>query len=77
MQKILISIPDDLAMRMRSAIPARKRSEVLTQLIEQEILHREEELKQCALAVEADELLEQEMKAWDTTVSDGINNETW
>jgi hypothetical protein len=37
MTKILISMPDQLAVRMRAAIPQRQRSKVIIKLIEAEI----------------------------------------
>lgn len=74
MHKVLISIPDHLAHRLRITVPARQRSKVLADLIEQEIERREKSLYACALEVEKDEALNKEMKAWDITVSDGIKD---
>jgi hypothetical protein len=76
-QKILVSLPDKLADRMKTVIPPRQRSKVLAELLENEIKRREESLYQCALAVEKDEALNKDMEAWDTTVGDGIDAETW
>lgn len=78
MEKILISMPDELAARMRAAIPARQRSKMFTQLIEKEIEKREKALYECAVAVEKDSALRNEMKDWDITLQDGLNNdESW
>ncbi|HOS06485.1 MAG TPA: hypothetical protein PLA81_09205 [Syntrophorhabdaceae bacterium] len=77
MEKILVSLPNDLVKRMRTVIPARKRSQVINDLLEREIARREEVLFQCALAVEKDEALNQEMTDWDITAGDGIEPETW
>ncbi|HPN98933.1 MAG TPA: hypothetical protein PLX88_10165 [Syntrophorhabdaceae bacterium] len=77
MEKILVSLPNDLVKRMRTVIPARKRSQVINDLLEREIVRREEVLFQCALAVEKDEALNQEMTDWDITAGDGIEPETW
>jgi len=77
MEKILISIPHNIAVRLRSAIPARQRSKVIVRLIADEIALREQNLYTCALAVEKDQALNKEMKAWDTTIKDGLNDETW
>ena len=57
MHKILISIPDNLAYRLRVVIPARQ---------------REKNLYTCALEVEKDKALNKEMKAWDITTNDGL-----
>ncbi len=77
MQKVLVSLPDDLADRMRAVIPNRQRSKVLSNLLEKEIKKREEALYQCACDVEADEALNKEMAHWDATVEDGLEDETW
>lgn len=77
MQKILISLPEDLVNRMKTTIPARTRSQVVKELLEKEIRRREEALHECAVAVEKDEALSREMAEWDVTVGDGIEPETW
>lgn len=77
MEKILVSLPDDLARRMRIVIPSRQRSKVVAGLLENEVIQRELTLYECACAVEADELLNKEMAEWETTTEDGLNNETW
>jgi hypothetical protein len=77
MTKILISIPDDIASRMKTAIPPRQRSKVIVQLIETEIKKREKVLYDCAAAVEKDDLLNREIDDWDVTLQDGLNNESW
>jgi hypothetical protein len=77
MNKVLISIPDDIAARMRTAIPPRQRSKVIVRLIEAEVNRREKKLYECAVAVENDQSLNEEMEDWDITLQDGLNNETW
>jgi len=77
MEKILVSLPNELVKRMKTVIPARKRSQVVKDLLEQEIDRREEALFQCALAVEKDKALNKEMAEWDVTIGDGIESETW
>ena len=77
MEKILVSLPDDLVKRMKTVIPTRKRSQVVKELLEVEIAKREKELFDCAKAVEKDEALNQEMAEWDATTGDGIEPETW
>lgn len=75
MEKVLVSLPDQLAMRLRAIIPARQRSKIITRLIEKEIEKRENALYECALAVEKDKDLRQEMSEWDVTLNDGINED--
>ena len=77
MQKIIISLPEDLVNRMKTTIPARRRGQVVKELLEKEIRRREEALHECAAAVEKDEALSREMAEWDVTVGDGIEPETW
>ena len=77
MEKILVSLPDDLVRRMKTVIPARKRSQVVKELLEAEIEKRERELFECAQAVEKDDALNREMAEWDATAGDGIEPETW
>lgn len=77
MQKILVSLPEDLVKRMKTTIPARQRSQVVEGLLEKEIQRREKALNRCALAVEKDKPLNREMAEWDVTIGDGIESETW
>ncbi len=77
MNKVLISMPDNIAARMRAAIPQRQRSKVIVHLIEKEIEKREKVLFECAVAVEKDNLLRQEMSDWDVTLQDGLTDESW
>ena len=77
MTKVLISIPDKIAARMRSAIPQRQRSKVIADLIEKEVERREKSLFECALAVEKDNALRNEMDVWDVTLQDGLSDESW
>lgn len=74
MEKVLISMPDQLVARMRAVIPAHKRSKVIAQLIENEIEKREKQLYECAIAVEKDSALCGEMADWDVTLQDGLDD---
>lgn len=76
-EKILVSLPEDLVKRMKTVIPARKRSQVVKELLEAEIEKREGALFECAKAVESNEALNREMAEWDVTTGDGIEPETW
>ncbi len=76
MQKVLISIPDQLAIRMRATFPARQRSQMITGLIESEVEKRERSLYECAVAVENDSALQSEMDEWDVTLQDGLHNDS-
>lgn len=77
MQKLLISIPDQLVLRMRAVIPNRQRSKEISSLIEKEVEKREKSLFNCALAVEKDQNLKNEMSDWNITLQDGLTDESW
>jgi metal-responsive CopG/Arc/MetJ family transcriptional regulator len=77
MQKILISLPDDLAARLRTALPPRQRSKIIAQLIAAEVTRREKMLYQAAMDAEQDETLNKDMEDWDNTLQDGLDDESW
>jgi len=77
MQKVLISIPDNLADRMKAVISPRQRSKVMAKLLEDEVKRREAELYRCALEVEEDQALNAEMEDWNSTTGDGVDAESW
>lgn len=77
MKKILISIPDQLAVRFRVAIPRQQRSHLIAKLLETELTRQEKSLYACAAAVEKDRALRQAMQDWDVTHPDGIDDEPW
>lgn len=77
MRKVLVSIPEGLMDRMKAVIPARQRSKLLSKLLEDEVKRREADLYRCALEVENDKGLAAEMKEWDATAGDGIDDGTW
>jgi metal-responsive CopG/Arc/MetJ family transcriptional regulator len=74
--KVLVSLSDVLYSRMQAVIPPRQRSKVIAQLLEQEVQRREQELYECARAVEKDEQLQAEISDWNVTVGDGIEVES-
>jgi len=76
MQKILVSFPDNVVTKLRALIPERKRSKLIVDLVERELAKREEELYRCAVAVERDKALNEEMEDWDAVTGDGIEAET-
>jgi hypothetical protein len=73
MQKIRVSIPDQLALRMRVSFPSRQRNKIILHLIEAEVEKREHCLYECAAAVEKNEALSKEMQEWNITLSDGLS----
>ena len=77
MQRILITVPDILAARMKAVLPSGQRSRVIARILEKEIDRRERELYECAMAVEADTALNEDLEGWETTTGDGVEHETW
>lgn len=75
MRKILISVPDQLAARLRAAVPPRKRSSTIARLIEREVSQREQQLYNAAVAVEKDDALHHEMEDWNITLNDGLEDD--
>jgi len=73
--KILISVPNKLAARIRAALPVRRRSQVITHLLEKEIQRREQKLYEAALAAEKDAEMNEQMREWDITINDGMNDD--
>lgn len=72
MHKILVSLPDDIAFRLHVTIPAKQRSKVISRLLEKEIERREKSLYSCAMEVEKDKLLNEEMEEWSVITNDGL-----
>lgn len=70
---LVLKLPDELVTRFKSMVPNRQRTKVIASLIESEIKRRERELEQVAAAVEADEALRRDMRDWDVTIADGID----
>lgn len=75
MDKILVSLPDDLSVRFKAIVPSKQRSKLVTILIENEVKRREQLLYECAVAVESDEKLNADMGNWDITLKDGLTDE--
>ncbi|ROH89559.1 hypothetical protein ED208_10545 [Stagnimonas aquatica] len=73
MTQLLMSLPDALAARLKSAVPARQRSKFIAELLERELDKQESALYQSALAVEQDSRLREEMADWDITSPDGLD----
>lgn len=77
MENVLISLPEKLATRMREVLPRGERSQTIAQLLAREINKREKHLTQAAQALEKDQHLQQDMKAWEVTLNDGLGDEAW
>ena len=72
--KVMFSFPNNLAVRMRAAIPARDRSKIVALLLEKEINAREHRLYLCAKELEESPGLQKEMLAWNSSFDlDGLD----
>jgi hypothetical protein len=71
--QLLFHLPDGLANRFKSAIPARQRSAFVANLLEQALPEENDPLYLIALEVEKDAALATEMREWrEGLVADGI-----
>jgi len=66
-----LSIPDEVAHRFQAAVPARKRSRIVTRLLEQELKERDNSLAVACRAANRDKALEKEIDEWQA-FEDGI-----
>lgn len=69
---LLLRLSPELMSRFRSLVPNRQRARIVTALVEAEVERRERALEMVAREVEADTELQDEMREWDTTTADGI-----
>ncbi len=78
-QQILIRLPEDVAIRLKAVVPARKRNKFLADLVATAVARRDQELANIAAAVTKEEMhnaeLRQETQDWEATVGDGIEEE--
>lgn len=78
MQKILVSVPNELAVRIRVFFPVRQRSSIISKLIEQELQKREMALYKAAMVLEDNDAHRQEVKEWQEAFGDdGLADDTW
>jgi len=69
--RMTLSIPDEVAHRFQAAVPARKRSRIVTRLLEQELKERDNSLAVACRAANRDKALEKEIDEWQA-FEDGI-----
>ncbi|MDX8390799.1 MAG: hypothetical protein R8M38_09955 [Mariprofundaceae bacterium] len=62
--RITLSIPDAVAEQFQAFVPARKRSRLVTKLIERELKKHEDKLASACHAANKDKYLEREIKEW-------------
>ncbi len=73
MTQVLLHLSEEIAERLKRAVPARQRSAFVQGLIEKALPPEDSDwLYKLALAVEADEDLNAEMADWDVAAADGL-----
>ncbi len=73
--QILVHLPDELAGRFRAAVPPRKRSAFIAELLQTALPQDSDPLYQLALAVEEELGLNAEMADWEGVAGDGLETE--
>lgn len=69
--RMTLSIPDAVAHRFQAAVPARRRSRLVTRLLEQELSERDDSLAAACRAANRDRALVRETDEWQA-FDDGI-----
>jgi len=69
--RVTLSIPDPVARRFRAVIPPRRRSRLVTGLIEQELARRDDALAAACRAANSDTALERDIDEWQA-FDDGV-----
>ena len=75
---MLIRLPEEVASRFRSLVPARQRNKFLADLVAKAVADQESDLEQIAAAVtreeRADPELQQALADWQQTNADGLDD---
>ena len=75
---MLIRLPEEVASRFRSLIPARQRNKFLADLVAKAVADQESDLEKIAAAVTLEESndreLQQELADWQQTNADGLDD---
>ena len=70
--RVTLSIPDHIARRFQAAVPARKRSRLVTRLLEHELSRLDDNLAAACKAANRDKVLQSEIDEWQS-FDDGID----
>ena len=75
---MLIRLPEEVASRFRSLVPARQRNKFLADLVAKAVSDQESDLEKIAAAVtleeSSDRELQQELADWQQTNADGLDD---
>jgi len=75
-QQILIRLPEDVADKLKAAVPARQRNKFVAELVANAVARHEDELAKIAAAVTKEEKrnpkIGKETRDWESTIGDGL-----
>lgn len=75
-QQILIRLPEEVAAKLKAAVPARQRNKFVAELVATAVARHEDKLAKIATAVTNEEKrnpkIANEMRDWEATVGDGL-----
>ena len=75
-QQILIRLPEDVAAKLKAAVPARQRNKFIAELVATAVARYEDDLAKIAAAVTDEETrnrkIAQETRDWEATIGDGL-----
>lgn len=75
-QQILIRLPEEVAAKLKAAVPARQRNRFVADLVATAVARHEDELAKIVAAVTHEEKhnskVAREMRDWEATVGDGL-----
>ena len=76
-QQILIRLPEDVAAKLKAAVPARQRNKFVAELVATAVARHEDKLAKIAAAVTSEEKrnskIAQETRDWEVSVGDGLD----
>ena len=75
--RVNFTLPRGIYVAFKCLVPERRRSKMVASLISGEVKKLEQRLYKSAKAVETDKALNKEMEAWDSTLTDGLDNAPW
>lgn len=70
--QLMVRLPEELAVRFKAAVPPKKRSAFVADLLVKALPVESDPLYQIALAVEQDADITADMADWDTVTGDGL-----
>ncbi len=77
-RQILIRLPEEVAAKLKAAVPARQRNKFVAELVATAVARHEDELAKIATAVTNEEKrnpkIAPEMRDWEATVGDGLED---